>query len=55
MIWFALIGKRFIQKFTIETAKDYLLKHFAPFAQDMADMMEEAFADEWIDFYPRKL
>ena len=20
----------------------------------MADMMEEAFADEWIDFYPRK-
>ena len=50
---FAPIGKD-DTKFTIETAKDYLLKHFAPFAQDMADMMEEAFADEWIDFYPRK-
>jgi len=41
-------------KFTTEEAKDYLLKHFRGFADDMADMMEEAFDQEWIDFYPRK-
>ncbi|MGB4658838.1 MAG: M3 family oligoendopeptidase, partial [Mobilitalea sp.] len=41
-------------KFTTEEAKDYLLKHFRGFSDDMADMIEEAFDKEWIDFYPRK-
>ena len=41
-------------KFTIETAKDYLISHFSPFASDMADMMKQAFEEEWIDFYPKK-
>lgn len=41
-------------KYSIEEAKDYLLAHFTPFAQDMADMMETAFDEHWIDFYPRK-
>ena len=50
---FAPIGKD-NTKYTIETAKDYLLQHFRPFATDMADMMEEAFDNEWIDFYSRK-
>lgn len=50
---FAPIGKD-NTTFTLESAKDYLIKHFTPFAQDMADMMEEAFDHEWIDFYPHK-
>lgn len=42
------------RKFTIEEAKEYLLSHFRPFAPDLAAMMEEAFENDWIDFYPRK-
>ena len=38
----------------VETAKDYLISHFSPFASDMADMMKQAFEEEWIDFYPKK-
>ncbi len=41
-------------KFTVEDAKAYLVKHFRGFADDLADMVEEAFDEEWIDFYPRK-
>lgn len=41
-------------KYSVEEAKEYLLKHFKPFAKDMADMMETAFDDQWIDFFPRK-
>lgn len=38
--------------FTVEEAKDYLIKHFRGFADDLADMIEQAFDDAWIDFYP---
>ncbi|MDF2611025.1 MAG: hypothetical protein K0R92_2499 [Lachnospiraceae bacterium] len=38
--------------FTTEEAKDYLVKHFRGFADDLADMVEEAFDNEWIDFFP---
>lgn len=50
---FAPIGES-NTKFTTEEAKDYLVKHFSGFADDLADMVEEAFDNEWIDFYPRK-
>lgn len=39
--------------YTIEEAKDYLLECFSAFAPDMAEMMREAFENEWIDFYPK--
>lgn len=42
------------RQFTTEEAKEYLLSHFGPFAPDLADMVEEAFDNAWIDFYPRK-
>lgn len=41
------------KKYSVDEAKAYLLKHFTPFAADMADMMRIAFEDEWIDFFPR--
>lgn len=41
-------------KYTVTDAKEYLVKHFRGFADDLADMVEEAFDQEWIDFYPRK-
>ena len=40
-------------KFTTEEAKDYLLKQFSTFDQELTDMVAEAFDNAWIDFYPR--
>ena len=42
------------RKFTVEEARDYLVDHFRGFADDLADMVAEAFDQAWIDFYPRK-
>lgn len=42
------------RKFTAEESKDYLIKHFREFSVDLVDMVEEAYENEWIDFYPRK-
>ena len=42
------------QTFTPEQARDYLVEHFAKFSQDLADMVQEAFDNNWIDFFPRK-
>ena len=51
---FAPIGKSATTSFTPETTKEYLVNHFRPFSDDLADMMEEAFDNSWIDFYPHK-
>lgn len=40
--------------FTVEDARSYLVKHFRGFSDDLADMVDQAFEEEWIDFYPRK-
>lgn len=50
---FAPIGES-NTKFTIEASKDYLVNHFRGFADDLADLVEGAFDQAWIDFYPRK-
>lgn len=48
---FAPVGES-TRNFTTEEAKAYLIKHFRGFADDLADMVEEAFDEEWIDFFP---
>ena len=40
-------------KFTAEEARKYLVDVFAGFDGELADMVAEAFDNEWIDFYPR--
>ncbi len=40
------------KKYTIEEAKEILTSVFKGFTPVMADMMAEAFDNEWIDFYP---
>lgn len=40
------------ETFDEDAAKDYLLKHFYPFAEDLGDMVKRAFEEKWIDFYP---
>ncbi len=50
---FAPIGES-STRFDTEQAKEYLVKHFKGFSDDLAEMVLEAFENEWIDFYPRK-
>ncbi len=40
------------EKYTIETARDYLLHVFSSFDGELHDMVARAFAEDWIDFYP---
>ena len=40
-------------KFTVEDAKKYLLERFSAFDSELAQMIERAFDEEWIDFFPR--
>lgn len=42
------------RRFTEEEAKDYLLKHFSEFSDDLAHMVVKSFDESWIDFNPRK-
>ncbi|MDD4112488.1 MAG: M3 family oligoendopeptidase [Herbinix sp.] len=41
-------------KFSVEEAREYLVKHFRGFSDDLADMVDQAFEEEWIDFFPKK-
>lgn len=50
---FAPMGKA-EKTYSLEEARDYLVECFKGFTPDMAEMMQEAFDHEWIDFYPRK-
>ncbi len=54
--WYELytpMGKAGGKTFTAEEAHAYLVEHFESFAPDMAEMVDEAFKNNWIDFYPR--
>ncbi len=51
---FAPIGKAGGKTFTVEEAHKYLVEHFESFAPDLAQMVDEAFKNDWIDFYSRQ-
>lgn len=48
---FAPMGKA-DKEYSLEEARDYLITCFGSFSPQMADMMNRAFDEEWIDFYP---
>lgn len=50
---FASIGES-DRTFTVEESKEFLLKHFATFSDDMVKMVKEAFDNNYIDFFPKK-
>ena len=55
--WYELLapmGKADSTSYTVEEAHHYLVEHFAAFAPDLAEMVDTAFREEWIDFYPRR-
>ena len=49
---FAPMG-RMTGRYTAEETRDYLVKLFTGFDQELADMVAKAFDEAWIDFYPR--
>ena len=54
--WYEILapmGKAGSESFTAEYAHEYLVEHFASFVPDLAEMVDTAFKEEWIDFYPR--
>lgn len=54
--WYEILapmGEAGGQSFTVEEAHTYLVEHFRSFAPDLAEMVDRAFREEWIDFYPR--
>ena len=54
--WFEMLapmGSSEGATFTVEEAHKYLVEHFESFAPDLAEMVDRAFKEEWIDFYPR--
>ncbi len=50
---FAPMGKAGSKTFTAEEAHAYLVEHFESFAPDLAAMVDQAFKENWIDFYSR--
>ena len=42
------------RKYTIEEAKAYLVNSFSSFSSDLSQMVNTAFEQDWIDFFPRK-
>lgn len=54
LAWFdmsAPVGKS-SQRFTKEETREYLINSFSAFSPDMAEMMNQAFEESWIDFDP---
>ncbi len=49
----AAMGNASAKTYTVEEAHHYLVEHFNSFAPDLAEMVDTAFKEEWIDFYPR--
>lgn len=49
----APMGEADSTSYTVEDAHRYLVEHFESFAPDLAEMVDRAFKEEWIDFYPR--
>ena len=50
---FAPMGKS-STKFTTQQARDFLVEQFSGFHPDEAKMIADAFAEAWIDFFPRE-
>ena len=55
--WYEILapmGSDDSKTYTVEDAHHYLVERFSTFAPDLAEMVDTAFREEWIDFYPRK-
>lgn len=50
---FAPVGEANLT-FTEEDAKEFILKNFYSFSQNLGDMAKKAFEENWIDFNPRE-
>lgn len=49
----ASMGSASAKTFTVEESREYLVDHFNSFAPDLAEMVDRAYEEGWIDFMPR--
>lgn len=47
-------GEQPTKKFTVESARTFLIKVLGGFSKKMADFIDYAFENDWIDIYPRE-
>lgn len=55
--WYEILapmGKTQSVTYSVEDAHRYLLDRFSSFSDDLAEMVDVAFRENWIDFYPKK-
>ena len=55
--WYEILapmGKTQSATYTAQEAHKYLVERFSGFSEDLAEMVDIAFREEWIDFYPKK-
>ena len=55
--WYEILapmGKTESMTYTVPEAHRYLVERFSAFSDDLAEMVDTAFREEWIDFYPKK-
>jgi oligoendopeptidase F len=50
---FAPLGKS-EKKYTVEEAQEFILRQFGSFSEDLRNLAERAFRNNWIDYLPRK-
>lgn len=51
---FAPIGESSSKVFTVEESRDYLVKHFAKFSKDLADLTATIYDQHHVDMFPKK-
>lgn len=51
---YAPMGNAPDKTYTAEDAHKFLVERFSEFAPDLAEMIDTAFKEEWIDFFPRQ-
>lgn len=51
---FATLPCKESREFSLEEAREYLVKNFDTFSSQVSDIVNRAYQEHWIDFYPRK-
>lgn len=51
---FAPIGENSSKTFSVEESRQYLVKHFSKFAQDLAEMTANVYDNNYVDMFPKK-
>lgn len=56
LLWYDMLAPvgEMESSYTPESARDLLVENFGHFSKELADMIDRAFSESWIDFYPHE-